>query len=89
MKCRSCGLEIADKAIVCYRCGTPTMEAAPPASRRAVRRPRWIAVPLMALIVALAVWLVPKTPAGSTARWAAWTAVVVVTAAVVAWLRRR
>jgi len=38
MKCRQCGTEIADKAIVCYKCGTATTEAkfkAPPA-----RRPR-------------------------------------------------
>jgi hypothetical protein len=27
MKCRQCGTEIADKAIVCYRCGTATTEA--------------------------------------------------------------
>jgi hypothetical protein len=27
MLCRNCGIEIADKAIVCYRCGTPTTEA--------------------------------------------------------------
>ncbi|MSO46405.1 MAG: zinc ribbon domain-containing protein [Acidobacteria bacterium] len=26
MKCRQCGSEIADKAIVCYRCGTATTE---------------------------------------------------------------
>ena len=26
MTCRSCGADIADKAIVCYRCGTPTAE---------------------------------------------------------------
>ena len=24
MKCATCSAEIADKAIVCYRCGTPT-----------------------------------------------------------------
>jgi hypothetical protein len=38
MICRSCGAQIADKAIVCYRCGTATTEAkfkAPPP-----RRPR-------------------------------------------------
>ena len=28
MQCRSCGTEIADKAIVCYRCGTGTTEPA-------------------------------------------------------------
>jgi zinc-ribbon domain len=26
MQCRNCGTEIADKAIVCYRCGTPTTD---------------------------------------------------------------
>ena len=26
MKCRQCGTEIADKAIVCYRCGTATTD---------------------------------------------------------------
>jgi hypothetical protein len=37
--CRACGAEIAEKAIVCYRCGTPTAVPAPakpaaPASSR-------------------------------------------------------
>ena len=27
MQCRNCGTEIADKALICYRCGTPTTEA--------------------------------------------------------------
>ena len=27
MQCRSCGTEIADKALICYRCGTATTEA--------------------------------------------------------------
>ena len=27
MTCRQCGTEIADKALICYRCGTPTTEA--------------------------------------------------------------
>jgi hypothetical protein len=25
--CRNCGAEIADKALICYRCGTATTEA--------------------------------------------------------------
>ena len=37
MQCRNCGTEIADKAIVCYRCGTSTTE---PARRPAAARPR-------------------------------------------------
>ena len=27
MKCRNCGAEIAEKALICYRCGTATTEA--------------------------------------------------------------
>jgi hypothetical protein len=27
MLCRNCGIEIADKALICYRCGTSTTEA--------------------------------------------------------------
>ena len=27
MQCRSCGVTIADKALICYRCGTATTEA--------------------------------------------------------------
>ena len=41
MTCRQCGTEIADKAIVCYRCGTATTEptfraSAVPRSRSAI-----------------------------------------------------
>lgn len=27
MQCRKCGNQIADKALICYRCGTATTEA--------------------------------------------------------------
>jgi uncharacterized membrane protein YvbJ len=27
MKCRQCGTEISDKALICYRCGTAVTEA--------------------------------------------------------------
>src|SRR5687768_11257804 len=27
MQCRQCGTEIAEKALICYRCGTATTEA--------------------------------------------------------------
>ena len=38
MTCRKCGATIADKAIVCYRCGTATTE--PKFKAPAARRPR-------------------------------------------------
>jgi hypothetical protein len=50
MQCRNCGTEIADKAIVCYRCGVGTTEpvrkAAPLPSNR-------IGPPLLAAVVPL------------------------------------
>jgi hypothetical protein len=27
VKCRECGTEIADKALICFRCGAPVTEA--------------------------------------------------------------
>lgn len=49
MICRNCGTEIADKAIVCYRCGTATTE---PARKPAEIRPRrgWL-LPLVGLVL--------------------------------------
>jgi hypothetical protein len=49
MQCRQCGTEIADKAIVCYRCGTATTDPVRrPAPAGASRRSR---VSLVAAIV--------------------------------------
>ena len=49
MKCRNCGTEIADKAIVCFRCGAATTD---PVRRAATVRPkRGLALPLAALVI--------------------------------------
>ncbi len=53
MQCRHCGTEIADKAIVCYRCGAATTDP--------VRRPvpiRRQRSPLFALLALLALLLI-------------------------------
>jgi hypothetical protein len=49
MICRSCGTEIADKAIVCFRCGTGTTD--PVRKPAAVRPRRGRILPLVALIL--------------------------------------
>ena len=53
MICRQCGTEIADKALICYRCGTATAEprVKPPASRRR-RSPLPALLALLALVLA-------------------------------------
>jgi hypothetical protein len=49
MICRNCGTEIADKAIVCYRCGVGTAD--PIRRPVAVRPRRGRALPLVALVL--------------------------------------
>ena len=88
MTCRACGAEIADKAIVCYRCGTPTAEA-PVRPVTGKGRLRWGAAPVMLVIGALGAWLIPKTPPGSAARIAAWVVTWLVVFATVTWLKGR
>jgi hypothetical protein len=59
MKCRTCGTEIAEKALICYRCGTATSERkhdpyVPPSS--GTSRIVWIVI-AVALLVSLAWFL--------------------------------
>jgi hypothetical protein len=49
MICRSCGTEIADKAIVCFRCGAGTSD--PVRKPAAIRSRRGRILPLVALIL--------------------------------------
>jgi hypothetical protein len=55
MQCRNCGTEIADKAIVCYRCGVGTTE---PVRKPAPLPSRQNGPPLIAAIVPLVLALV-------------------------------
>jgi hypothetical protein len=58
MQCRNCGTEIADKAIVCYRCGVGTTEPVRKAAPLPTRRsgpPLWAGIlPLLLALVVLA-----------------------------------
>ncbi len=91
MICRSCGTEIADKAIVCYRCGAPTAEPR--------RRPlalggrgrlamRLSLLGAAAVIVAVAVLVLPRLSEGWP-RAMGWVSVVVVTFVVSRTIRGR
>lgn len=57
MICRNCGTEIADKAIVCYRCGTGTADPVRrPVEIRRRRSPLPVVIGvLLALVLALLV----------------------------------
>ena len=60
MQCRNCGAEIADKALICYRCGTATTEAKykPAALPRRSSRTliRTIVVLAILILLALILW---------------------------------
>jgi uncharacterized membrane protein YvbJ len=53
MQCRNCGAEIADRALICYRCGTATTEARykPAAPRRSSSRRTPIGIGIIVLLV--------------------------------------
>jgi uncharacterized membrane protein YvbJ len=93
MQCRSCGAEIADKALICYKCGTATTEAkyqpAPlPASRTRSRLlPTVIAVALLVLVALYG----ERVSAAGSQQWVTYVAVAgaVIIIAIRAYARRR
>jgi uncharacterized membrane protein YvbJ len=93
MQCRSCGAEIADKALICYKCGTATTEAKyqpaalPKASSRSGLLPTVIA---LALLVAVALYVERISSAGSQ-QWVTYVAVAaaVIIVGIRAYARRR
>src|SRR6188474_2669689 len=73
MKCTNCSSEIADKALICYRCGKATTapRIKPPAERSLFERPRksrWPLVVVVIVIIALAIlaWLFSGRLSAST-----------------------
>lgn len=77
MQCRKCGAEIADKALICYRCGTATTD---PIYKPAV--PRRSSAALVASVLALVLLLIlalymGRMAVGATPRAMSWIAVVI------------
>jgi hypothetical protein len=93
MQCRSCGAEIADKALICYKCGTATTEAKyqpaplPPGRSRSGLVPTVIA---LAVLVAAALYVERVSNAG-TSQWVTFVAVAaaVIVIGIRAYARRR
>ena len=69
MICKHCGTEIADKALICYRCGNATTEprVKPPSQGPLFERPRRSRMPVVAIVVLillafLIAWLLGLRP---------------------------
>lgn len=60
MKCAHCQTEIADKALICYRCGRATTEPriTPPAEGSLFDRPRRSRLPLILVVIVIVVAIV-------------------------------
>ena len=93
MQCRNCAATIADKALICYKCGTATTEAKyqpaplPSGPPRSGLIPTVIAI---ALLAAVAVYAERTSTAGSP-HWVAYVAAAaaVVIVGIRAYARRR
>ena len=92
MQCRNCGTEIADKALICYKCGAPTTDAKyqPAEIRRGGRSGLLATVLALVLLVLLALFM-GRASAGEAPRYVTWiaVAVAVVVVALRAYARRR
>ena len=93
MNCRQCGTEIADKALICYKCGAATTDPIyqPPSTARGRSRASFI-VPFNALVLlaAVAVVLARSSPSGTppAVTWIV-AGIAVVVVALRAYARRR
>ena len=57
MQCRNCGTEIADKAIVCFRCGAATTDPVRRAARITPKRSPLVSLLLLTILAVLALYL--------------------------------
>ena len=94
MQCRNCGTEIADKALICYRCGTATTEAKfkPPAeARRRSSVARAVASALALVLLVLFALYLGRLSTGGPPRLVTWAiaAIAVVVLGLRAYARRR
>jgi predicted nucleic acid-binding Zn ribbon protein len=70
MRCRFCGTEIADKALICYKCGNATTEPRikPPdegpilGRPRRRRKPYYVAIIVLLVLVLIAIWMLGLIP---------------------------
>lgn len=80
MKCRQCGIEIADRALICYRCGTATTEAKfKPVPIRTGRGSSslWLALSLILTLVLVVLAInIERVVSGELPRIFAWAAAV-------------
>jgi uncharacterized membrane protein YvbJ len=93
MQCRNCGAEIADKALICYRCGTATTEAKyrPATVARGSSRSSLVATVIALALIAVLFVVIGRVATGETSAYVRYAAVTlaIVVVALRAYARRR
>lgn len=74
MNCRNCGTEIADKALICYRCGAATTEARfkPVVVRRRSQTLSLVMLVLALVLVVLLALYFASASRGAAPQWMAY-----------------
>jgi hypothetical protein len=88
MRCRKCGTEIADKALICFRCGAATTDpvfAPPSAAKRRTGRPNLLVTVLALGLLAMFALYMGRAAAGQTPRLLSWAVAAI--AAIIVLLR--
>ncbi len=92
MTCAKCGADIADKALICYRCGAATspVSTGPLAARRSSAAVRRLPVLVGLLLLVAAGLFLGQASGDAVPRWAGWIVTAVATGLLL-WriLRRR
>ena len=90
MRCRNCGTEIANNALICYRCGTAVEELPSVSPRRARGRRVGLLGPALALIVlVLAALFLGRAIGQELPRAVSWTMLALAVIVVGWWIRAR
>jgi hypothetical protein len=70
--CRHCGIEISDKALICYRCGSAVDDPVTPAGAGRGGGRRIFAVAGLAALILAGVFM-GQAATDQVPRWATWT----------------
>jgi len=69
MLCKHCGTEIADKAIICYRCGAGTTDPVRQPANLARRRSPLLGLVIIAVLVLLALYMGQASRTAADPEW--------------------
>lgn len=90
MLCRNCGTEIANTALICYRCGTAVEELPPvPAGRPRGRQVGLLGPALALIVLLLAALFLGRAIGQELPRVVSWTMLALAITVVGWWVRAR